>query len=131
MQLEPIASQQAASAPVDGKQCSTCSRILPEQYFEANYRNLDGSLRRSSRCNDCKKSAYKHLQQLKKLHPPPPKGTPCAVPNCSRPGTCLDHDHQSGKARGYICSQHNSAFAYCGDSLSGVIDLLEYAKRWQ
>ena len=113
------------------KECSTCHKVLPLERFEANYRNLDGSLRRSSRCIACKKEAYKHLQKLKRLHPPPPKGTPCMVPGCCRPGTALDHDHKTGAARGYICTQHNSAFAYCGDSAQGVKNLLAYAKLWE
>jgi hypothetical protein len=113
-----------------GKICSTCQRSLAEELFEANYRNLDGTLRRSSRCNFCKKQAYQHLRRLKQLHPPPAKGTKCAVPNCERLGTCLDHDHETGMARGYICSQHNSAFAYCSDSADGVRNLLLYAEQW-
>ena len=119
-----------SASDAKGKICSTCRRLLSEEFFEANYRNLDGTLRRSSRCNHCKKEAYQYLRQLKKLNPPPAKGTKCSVPNCNRLGTCLDHDHKTGAARGYICSQHNSAFAYCNDSVEGVQDLLTYAERW-
>jgi hypothetical protein len=125
-----VSDSSIASAAEGGKICGTCQRLLAEELFEANYRNLDGTLRRSSRCNFCKKEAYQHLRRLKQLHPPPAKGTKCAVPNCERMGTCLDHDHQTGLARGYICSQHNSAFAYCNDSVEGVRNLLVYASRW-
>ena len=125
-----VSSEPAVNTLAGGKICSTCQRSLAEELFEANYRNLDGTLRRSSRCNFCKKQADQHLRRLKRLHPPPVKGTKCAVPTCERLATCLDHNHETGTARGYICSQHNSAFAYCNDSVDGVRNLLLYAERW-
>jgi hypothetical protein len=132
MQLELIPGiGECFSDCIATKECSTCRRRLPENCFEVNYLNLKGQPRYSSRCNNCKKNAIDHLKKLKKIHPPPPKGTLCAVPGCVRLGTCLDHDHNSGRARGYICGPHNSAFAYCNDSVGGVQALLEYAQQWE
>lgn len=44
---------------------------------------------------------------------------------------CLDHDHVTGKFRGWICSPCNRALGLLGDSLAGVEKALVYLRRAQ
>lgn len=44
---------------------------------------------------------------------------------------CLDHDHRSGKFRGWLCRQCNAALGMLGDTLDGVAKALAYLGRAQ
>jgi hypothetical protein len=59
----------------------------------------------------------------------PPLGTPCEL--CERIDQKLfcDHDHQTGKFRGWLCSGCNTALARLGDNLDGVMKLVKYLEK--
>ena len=44
---------------------------------------------------------------------------------------CFDHDHVTGKFRGWICSPCNRSIGQLGDSIEGVEKALAYLKRVQ
>ena len=41
----------------------------------------------------------------------------------------IDHDHDTGKVRGLLCSNHNRAIGLMGDDLLTLIKALEYLAR--
>ena len=57
----------------------------------------------------------------------------CAI--CNREGLhhhkrlVIDHDHETGKVRGLICSRCNSAIGFLGDDICNVENLLSYLKK--
>lgn len=45
-------------------------------------------------------------------------------------GLCLDHDHMTGKFRGFICTRCNVAIGALGDSITGVKRALKYLETY-
>lgn len=43
-----------------------------------------------------------------------------------REAICLDHDHQTGKFRGWLCHNCNRALAVLGDNEAGLLKCLNY-----
>jgi hypothetical protein len=41
---------------------------------------------------------------------------------------CLDHDHETGRFRGWLCNRCNTAFACFGDNEDGLIRALSYVR---
>jgi hypothetical protein len=43
----------------------------------------------------------------------------------------LDHDHPTGKFRGWLCYSCNSAIGKLGDNLAGLMRAVEYLRRFE
>ena len=41
-------------------------------------------------------------------------------------GSCVDHDHQTGRVRGILCTDCNMGIGKLGDSVAGLKQALEY-----
>jgi hypothetical protein len=56
---------------------------------------------------------------------------PGACELCSASGRQmhLDHDHTTGKFRGWLCSSCNRAFGMLGDTIAGLEKALDYLRR--
>lgn len=65
--------------------------------------------------------------------PEPTRPEPGACEACGgtrhKIGLNVDHDHQTGKFRGWLCSSCNRALGYLGDTEIGVVKLLAYVRR--
>jgi hypothetical protein len=53
----------------------------------------------------------------------------CGKPERPERGICLDHDHPSGKFRGWLCHKCNTAIGALGDNWQGVYAALDYLFR--
>lgn len=42
---------------------------------------------------------------------------------------CLDHDHDTGKIRGFLCHHCNRALGAFGDNLEGVMRIVAYLQQ--
>jgi hypothetical protein len=61
------------------------------------------------------------------------------VPSHTKPDACeicgkvkklnADHDHETGKFRGWLCTRCNVMLAACGDNLAGVLRVQGYINR--
>lgn len=53
----------------------------------------------------------------------------CAICGKQNNNLYVDHDHETGKVRGLLCSYCNRSLAGLGDSLSGVLRAVKYLER--
>jgi hypothetical protein len=61
-------------------------------------------------------------------YPPPPTDSKCAICHREMP-LCLDHDHETGKFRGYICRDCNMGLGKLGDTVEMIRRVLAYLER--
>ena len=69
----------------------------------------------------------------KRKHPPRPKPEQCEICGAfgdeTRKRLCYDHDHKTGKFRGWICQRCNTALGMVKDNAETLIALAEYLKK--
>ena len=111
------------------KDCSKCGQQKHETEFSKNqYRKGDIIVRRAY-CKTCE-SKKKGLSSSQKqayyaVHPRPELGKPFKCPVCRRTQTpwhpnqvCLDHNHKTGKIRGYLCGDCNASIGRMAESIN-------------
>jgi hypothetical protein len=92
-----------------------------------------GYIAYSCRCADCTR-AEKVAARLKRGLPEPtrPESTECEA--CGEPFTDtprLDHCHDTGEFRGWLCDRCNRCLGQIGDTTEAVWRLLDYMLRWE
>ena len=117
--------------PVETKKCNQCHKLLPITSFSFN----SGASHRRAKCRDCEN---KFLQQRRKYkHLKPPLNHVCPIcqkaeEECTGKGGkkartwCLDHDHNTGSMRGWLCHECNRALGNFKDN----IEILERALKY-
>jgi hypothetical protein len=53
----------------------------------------------------------------------------CDFGSCTREADHIDHDHDTGAFRGFLCRQHNMALGLFNDSITALTDAIEYLQR--
>ena len=113
--------------------CNKCETLQPM----SNFGNDSGGKKLRSACKDCDRKASMQCKELLRITPPPSSEHIC--PGCNRNEKqvraalkyrgrkirrvwSLDHDHKTGKFRGWICNK-------CNLALGNMNDDLEYARR--
>lgn len=65
--------------------------------------------------------------------PEPVRSEPLVCDCCGRPPKgkhlCLDHDHETGRFRGWLCGACNRAIGQLGDSVRGVMRAVRYLQN--
>ena len=108
------------------KICIVCLIEKPLSEFNSHSRNYDG---KNSSCKLCHREANRILRKLKKTAPTiPPKCDLCGI-ECSPQKLQLDHDHETGLFRGWLCNKCNSALGHLGDNVKFVKRALKYLER--
>ena len=115
------------------KTCSKClvTKPLSDYRIESsrNWRVPIEQRRKYYReeCKECEKKLSKQLREAKKLATPKPTKCEC----CSKETNELvvDHDHQTGKFRGWLCKQCNTGLGNLGDTLESLKLAVEYLER--
>jgi hypothetical protein len=117
------------------KKCIKCL----EELDELNFSQHSGSrnyLR--SECKKCNNRLSKERNILKKEHKYPEDGYRCPI--CLKYESelkgaggkastwVLDHDHSSGKYRGYLCHNCNRALGNFGDNIERIERAIDYLK---
>lgn len=119
--------------PLGKTVCSVCneSKDNTEFSFYKKRKTANGyRLMVNTNCRDCQKKRRTELKKLKKLYKPPLFGTPCDL--CGKPvfkNWQLDHDHENGKIRGWLCKQCNTGLGNLGDNLESLQKAVNYLKR--
>lgn len=107
--------------------CKTCWNILQREYRAKNSANHVQYARKSKLKNKYKitENDYEKLFQL--------QSGGCAICKqpCATHGKTLsiDHDHKTGKIRGLLCINCNSALGLLKEDEDLIWNLLEYLKR--
>lgn len=111
----------------------------PEKYFEfeKNQKSIAGKISRRGECRECRKwkkpTPMKARLEYEKTHPKPSIGEPFRCPVCEKTiirqfknDVTLDHSHENGTIRGWICRQCNSSIGMM-DEDTGI---LKRAIKW-
>jgi len=112
------------------KACSKClvTKPLSDYRIESsrNWRVPIEQRRKYYReeCKECEKKLSKQLREAKKLATPKP--TKCECCSKETDELVVDHDHQTGKFRGWLCKTCNIGIGKLGDNLTGVENATRY-----
>lgn len=112
------------------KQCNCCAAVKPIGEFYRRKLRAGGSGRASACkvCADKKHEIYIHKSYVADYATVPPKPHLCEL--CRDGGKiCLDHDHVTGKFRGWLCDRCNRAIGLLKDSPALVRRALEYLRK--
>lgn len=116
---------------VDKKVCNQCKKMLPITDFGFN----SEALHRRAKCRACERHTTDQKKKYKYLKPPQDHSCPiclrseeeCAGRGGKKVGTwCLDHNHQTGEMRGWLCHDCNRALGNFKDNVT----LLERAIKY-
>ena len=81
-----------------------------------------------SDCRPCHNQLARVRGKLKKVHPAPPAGTPCACCGAVRK-LHMDHCHRTDRFRGYVCAHCNTMIGLAGESKTGLENGIRYLER--
>tara|TARA_R100000781_G_scaffold1447_2_gene2390 strand:- start:1239 stop:1580 length:342 start_codon:yes stop_codon:yes gene_type:complete len=105
------------------KSCCACKEDKPLEEFHKDSREPDG---RRPDCADCRNKNKKIIRDLRKIVGEPPQNCQC----CGRPAKnhklSLDHDHETGEFRGWLCQPCNRSLGIIGDDLESVMRFVTY-----
>lgn len=112
-----------------GRVCSKCKRTRPSD----RYSPTSGGNYLRAECRDCNRKLNTIREHLKRITPPPGEDYTCPI--CDKDSEqvkglggiangpwVLDHDHDAGTFRGWLCHK-------CNRSLGGFDDNLQSLKR--
>lgn len=119
------------------KICRRCQLKKSIFEFEKNQKTIRGKVSRRGECRDCrswkKPMSTKDRNEFEKIYPPPPIGKPFQCPICTRTiirqyknDVVLDHLHNTGKIRGWICRMCNNSMGMMEDDA----EILQRAVKW-
>ena len=122
------------------KRCKTCQQVLPYNCFEKNQYNKAGEVIRRASCKECRKrkkpipSARKRDYELR--YPRPKIDDSFHCPVCQRTiivqknrDVNLDHDHETGEIRGYVCNDCNTGMGNFNDNVSIILRAVKWINR--
>ena len=114
---------------VPSKVCLVCGILKPATDFPRNPHHKDGL---DGRCRDCIRKRASIVKRIRNDPSTPPKSETCdccgVVPTKDNP-LHLDHDHQTGKFRGWLCGRCNRSIGQLGDSVEGLMRAIHYLQR--
>ena len=111
------------------KTCRKCGRDLPISCFSVRG---EGKVKKRINidCKECISKESKIVRDLKKTAPPVPEVCDCCGkvpdPKSFRNKLQLDHNHKTGKFRGWICDNCNVSLSRADDTLEGFNKLQKY-----
>jgi hypothetical protein len=123
--------------------CNKCGEEKHEDDFAYRYSGNNGIRELRNDCKKCQRYQTSAVSRLKKLYPPPDKHTYCC-PICNRTKEemtgfknnpkqdnpfVLDHDHKTGKARGYICNYCNVAISRFNEDIQAMYNAIKYLQN--
>lgn len=120
----------------DLKECAKCHKELPLSEFSI----ASGGAYRRSECKECSRKAQKQIKELKVPDPPIDHKCPICLRNeteCRGQGGKFlgpwvrDHDHKTGKFRGYLCHPCNRGIGAFKDDKERLKRLLDYLESFE
>ena len=108
--------------------CRRCFRIFPMCYFPVNNRFLSGNICYKHTCRFCRARIDKDRYRLHKFYLPPVPG-PCPICQEHTTKWVLDHNHDTGRLRGWLCNSCNTGIGKLGDSVETLQRAIDYLKK--
>ena len=114
------------------KTCTKCNKTKPIECFRARGEGKSHGILRYQHCKKCERNIA-NITKIAKAKCTVPKSTCCDM--CGRiediekqknSKIVFDHDHTTGKFRGWICDSCNRGLSNLGDDVAGVINALNY-----
>ena len=111
------------------KKCKKCNILKNISKFRICrlYKNSRCGEYIRSECMTCEKLASKQLIQARKHCPPKPDYCECC--KIETKNFVLDHDHNNGQFRGWLCRNCNQGIGKLGDNIEGIENALRYLKQ--
>jgi hypothetical protein len=114
--------------------CKSCKQQKPVEEFSKRHRGSEVGYRPLNQCKQCRSKPSTQLFNLKKIYKKPDEQYTC--PLCERKkedvgyngAFVLDHDHKTGKARGWICHDCNNALARIRENPNILQKMIKYLK---
>jgi hypothetical protein len=108
------------------KKCLKCLQIKPINKYRICrlYKGIEQGKYYRAECIDCEKKLSQQLRKAKIDAKEKPSHCEC----CGKETTILilDHDHTTGKFRGWICRNCNQGIGKLGDDLKGLQKAVKY-----
>ena len=118
----------------DTKVCSKCTHALPFSAFGP----ANGALYLRAECRACTNELTRTRKGLRALHGMPPAGYGCPICFCEEKDAVgkggnagpwvLDHDHDRGEFRGWLCHSCNRALGAFNDDVPRMKRAIKYIK---
>ena len=126
-----------AIEPEYKKRCSSCGLEKDKREFEINQIQADNRLVRRGECKSCrswkKPISQKKKKEFIKNNPRPTVGKDFHCPVCDKikpvinnKSVVLDHDHETGKIRGYVCLPCNTGMGNLRDNKNILIRAVKW-----
>lgn len=121
------------------KVCNVCQRILPTVFFQKNQNAKDNRTVRRPSCNDCREiinGVKVSARERAKWTGTRPHLVPFRCPICEKitipdltSKVVLDHDHTTGKIRGWICDSCNTGIGRFKDDVTLLKKAIHYLEE--
>jgi hypothetical protein len=109
------------------RMCKRCSASRPLTDFrKLNNPKAGRPQHRTRECNVCYKKAQQDIKKARLSAGPPPDL--CELCGLVEPAH-LDHCHVTGRFRGWLCRNCNTALGGLGDNREGLLRALAYLER--
>ena len=143
-QLEFFKDERSIDTSNGVRVCHKCGIEKPIKSFKIRFNNNSGS-QRGNICNGCVNLNNKRVDYLKTIHPLPEEHYLCPICHKSKHDLLaerkpekkytatfvLDHDHNTGEFRGYICWKCNSALGFFEEKISNIRRALHFLEQYE
>jgi hypothetical protein len=120
------------------KVCNICHRLLPTPNFSRNQNGINNRIIRRPSCDECRvilDGVSAPAAEKRKWEITRPELEPFRCPICKKttiPGltskVVLDHDHETGRIRGWICDSCNTGIGRFKDNITLLENAIRYLK---
>lgn len=105
----------------------------PDKVRACYKRTAKSIIRRSRAFRERNRERLRKRSRQKRKLPEPTRPEPNNCEICDKKpfnrSLCLDHDHETGKFRGWLCYRCNVGLGYLGDNFEGVLRAASYLTR--
>lgn len=115
---------------VDTKKCRRCGETKDIEYFAVNRKFASGGIARRAYCIDCG-NKQKPASGVK-FYPKKPQKLTCPLCGDEVEGghnIVLDHNHKTGKIRGFVCDNCNTGMGRAKDDIRILQNWIEWLNK--
>jgi hypothetical protein len=127
MQLNLFNRQTVMLKPSSNKtrECNKCGELKDLEDFHVPYYKKNNEKGRSHTCKACIRKQTQETAALRKIHPLP-EDSCCQLCGEFSEHLHLDHNHEDGSFRGYLCANCNQGLGKFKDNVSVLALAIDY-----